>query len=1140
MPVTLYADDTSSRNPLPYRSADARNLRKLLPSELAIPATLYPLEELRGKWARLDTDAELQKEAQAARAQAAKYLKIPDEQWIVMIPDRSTAPRYGKGGSDALCPLSGVTGSFSRFSDERKLDLETSPFVLGSRFSDELIYERPEDVPDGHPQKHSDGYDEIPHWDGAMRRLAYAYCANMKEPVKYYPANIVWLVRLEKIINEAVPSLTRAYLATGDDRYASRLILILKRFAEIMPGLPLGEQNGIAKVSREQFLVLPRPKIFGPPPWHWASGYAHTRLATRRMTIPGEAAAAGRLARAFMAVEESPAWGLGDEAASGKDEIRKNLFGELALELQCGGLQMGNHAAGGPSEGLLALGIVLRDRYFFDCFNSFLEDWLYNQFYYDGISTEGSVMYSRMMQSIHPPWQNLRGVYEPDYLKKHPFLGVVGKTNERIRTLYGKHSEHGDGFDGVFGAIGAARSGRDASGNALREPSAVWPGFGVGMLRAGGVGRRCEVAMTFDRVTGHGHDDNLGLQLFYQGIPILNHLGYCVVDRSLSLDPDKNKNAQFFLDLKYPRKIIPREQLELRWKGGYHYELNTTPYTKNTVAVDETGHGWCVNPVRPNDSFGNLLFYKGACDPDGAAAIFQVMEADMQNMLPGHVRGLRAYRRSILTIARPDGRPYALDVFYVDGGRRHVLLWHSVGDKIDSTIPVEERTFKTFEDWLDESWMSIGVTEKRADWIPRERRAYGERQIDNVRVANNLPPYWRHTWRLDYASWAPKTDCDLKQQNRTWLAEMRPVFLRVHGLTMPQGASNFGLRATSHYPATIRELVEGVNMWGTVVFRDGLDYAGVVRAAPGNRELSSLFVHVLEPWSEGETNAVRSVGILKAKAGAPPVPSDAGAVEVIFSDGSRDVITVGGSSNVPMQFEKGVRVEGRFALLRYDTDGQVRAARLVGGKSLASDDRLLLKSPGNYTGTVVRLEGELAGRRDKASLVLAPDGRWPIGERLSGRHMHVAYRPNRVETYVLDRIGESPDGRLRAYLKDAPTFVDFWGEVYETGVSGGNAFFGTITTKGSYFQSPYLVGSRLAFPELGVEFTLGAGYFRGFQFCEYVVGEKVDLAEIGIRNGMRFAIFPDYRGARVLIASEAGMDRDKDGIQSEFGDTVPF
>ena len=136
-------------------------------------------------------------------------------------------------------------------------------------------------------------------------------------------------------------------------------------------------------------------------------------------------------------------------------------------------------------------------------------------------------------------------------------------------------------------------------------------------------------------------------------------------------------------------------------------------------------------------------------------------------------------------------------------------------------------------------------------------------------------------------------------------------------------------------------------------------------------------------------------------------------------------------------------------------------------------------------------------------------------------------RGRRVENYVVGTVTESPGNRLRVELQDAPTFVDFFGKVLELPHDNklarypqrSGSFTGSQTAKGLW--TPYLHGSRIAFPTLGLEFTLARTEPCVGKGQRYDLAEEVNLRRAGVEKETWFAVYPDWRGARVHVVLEA-------------------
>ena len=1113
----------------PYRSQTAERVAQVLPGAVRfdIPVTLYPRAELETRWARLADDELLQATARTACAKADRYLAIPSGAWQELIPDRSTAPQSnealpGSGGyiHEKKCLICGGVpgGQFEGY------DIVDSPFLLRTRCCGLVLHERAEDRTAEETARIC-GQERFAHLDGAERVLDYAESRVLETTdgsrVRYFPSNWVWHLRMKDIVGYwrggVLPELRDAYLATGEEKYAEVVIAILERFAEIMPHLPVAYHNGQDARSRDEMLAAAsRHEPFHSHGW---LGPCRLYAGNANFRPPWEAYGSSMLARAFLAVEHAQAWGAGAAAARRHAAVKRDLFGELSVTMSAyGAKQCVGNGIGLYAPGLLALGVVLQDHYFFDGFIGVLEEFLYNENYHDGITTEGSMNYAGMVGGMYQQFEDAGLKAHPDYMAANPFLCVAGRSQQRISTLLGIQSQHGDGPNSAFMA-------RLPSAAEPRQASDVFGGYGISILRGGGRGQRLEVIFSHDRIVGHAHDNPLGIQLFFRGVPLLAHMGDSRLSNFIDLRSERNPHAAAIKALPYPRPMVESDME----RQSFGMALAQSAFTKNTVLVDEYGHQergltpWRGGWGGAGFPYFNLRLFKGAADPDGPAALLQVAEATGENMLAYHYQGLDTYRRTLLVVSRPGGRPYAVDIFRVAGGNRQTLIYGSRGTEVDSTIPAAPTSYTRLQDWLAAAFPT------RIEWNPVVTDAVSDYTLlANIAPVRAVPASWQHTWRLDYAAWAPKTRLgeDGRLDAEQWRSKgLVPVYLRVHGVAPAVARQDWILRATSNLPASIDEWCGQTRQRGMVEFEDAVQYVGEVRTSP--YRLATTHVHLLEPWADGAEPAVRAVARLKPNEGS----FTAGAVglRVELTDDSCDLIAYLPPGAGQTVFEGGLSSDGRCALLRLDPDGGVTAARLIGGTRLCYGgvDVLTMAAPG-LNGQVVGVEGDLSGDRSVSALILTTAGPTPETDALSGQVLSVGLnRGRRVENYVVQAVTALDDGRLRVELQGAPTFVDYFGKVLQLPGDDtlarypqrAGSFVGTQNAKGLW--TPYLHGSRLAFPTLGLEFTLERTEPCVGKGQRFDLAEDVDLRRAGVKQETWFAVYPDWRGANARVVLEA-------------------
>lgn len=1035
--------------------------------DFTIPETLFPIPEKRS------FDPEIIKKAEP-------YLKRTPEQLAALVPQESPGPVlvetkiYMGSGLTGRCPFCGSPGQWFKYDPINDPDR-----IYCAKTGKDLM---------SFPIH---GEDTLVNYAGKKYKRKYHLTSAIKSghipgKLKAYPENYLARERISVLCGGTwrggiVSHLADAYYATGDEKYATRAIAILEAFAKVLPRYPWRGHFNIKAQPLSEFKEKIKKHDSGYHGWH---GPARLGAALTMFRTPIEAEYVNHLARSFMKLEPSKSWN------GRKEFIRKNLFREASLLFYAyGAKQCMYNAIGQYVPALNSLGIILKDRYLYGGFLKIVEDFLYNENFYDGISTEGSVSYASMVGGM---WGILRDsglAADKAYLKKNPFLKYAGKTKARMQLLRGGHSIHGDYHPAQYMITNPTPK--------EKIPGEEFGGYGLSILRAGSPDKRMELVYHHDHITGHGHDDMLGIQLYYRGIPMLEHFG----DTRGTVDlTNKIPHADKFKKLNYPAPIVTNDPRP----RGFNLQDMTNSLTKNMVIVDEywAENAWYASRrggqgTNRNAPYGNLIARTGRV-PEMA---LQYVDAEAEDMNSKSYQGLSLYRRAFAVVTRPDGTPYVVDFYAVSGGHRHLLLFHSRGKEVESTL-TRQTPYKHLDSIPDEDTTEVFKATAANIFQPGK-------VLNNVNLGGPVKDQWKHTWLFDYSAWASKTLPPPKDML------VAPHYFTIHGLL--NGGRAKAIRAEGHYPITIKEHFEGKDYSFRFQFENAVKYAGL--RAQSKSTLADCYIQCYTAHSDKESALIANVEKIPCDDRGNQFKS---AVQITFADGSRDIVIWQPDSVQTSWDAELFSSDARCALIRINNKGKVRYAAMSGGTILSWRNRTLINDgKGTLSGRLEQIRGDISGEPGMSALVLADGKDWQEGTVLKGQTVTVAYNNGwRKDAYTIDRI-EKKDGKTIIHLENAPFFIDVRGDVENIprGARGANQFNGTGTSKGGT-QTRYLIGSKIVFPELKKTYTVKA---INSQFAVstlwWTIAEPVNVIKEGIKPGMKFHVIPDWKNAIVELVT---------------------
>ena len=1014
------------------------------------------------------------------------------------------------------CPFCGKEHQNVEYRDSRMFTLDPeNPFHAWTTCCDTHLYEREQDFPAGYALRPNRTVAFARLDDTVKQVPATVYTDNRGAEWELYIGTAIAHMRWARTGDRAIEWL-ESFRETGNPLHVHKLAVLLDRVADAYYGMPPSYRNLVMKgrdggpLTRSEWEAMPRPVRSDP-------GLEKRFYWNRRLPLVN----CGWLylfkeylwVEPFARVRHHPSFKTYSEKTYGDPDaldrkVMKKLMREIAFMFESIVLK-GDYQDGHYTE-LVILGILLENRYLFDFAAAHQECVLYNHHYHDGMTAEGAPNYMNMLEPYYRHTADPGGWLEfaPDFLTENPFFSHARSQWQQLRTVRGQYLEFGDQIIFTYNPPDEFSRPEVVRGNEKR-PSMNWPGFGVGVLRVGGPGHRQEVSMTYDRQSLHGAADKLGIECWVDGVPVMREGGYAAKSRHVVIDKSRPE-FKALLAMPYPRPIIPLSPPGdgEGWLQPWAHGL----LAHNTASVNdrETAPGWEAEGI------GELVTFKGGEAPGEPGAAFQVLDcrdlysferfAKEKGMAP---LDIPEYRRALLAVEGPDGRPYVVDIFRIEGGDRHALYQSAWADRAAENLPPVVSRSANMAEYLEGAG-APPLPDLAGDMKKNLRRL---RQVEALDAPTQS---WDLTWRTDYAAYQP-CDANGNALPRVLADDIGFARLRLIGVRQP-GETTL-LNGKGPWVAWIDQpLPNGEKATGDVGFRDAWDYLIERRTkseAAGDEPLKSTFVHILEGHRDDETSMIINVSRLPF-ADAAAAPEGAVGIELTMAGGHTDTaVFQPGPGEV--RFANGLVTDARYALVRRDAGERVMEAHLVRGTRLAWG-AFLAESAGDLGGTIVDVVGDVTGARLESALVVRPDAEWPPADSLAGRTILVTLANHRTEAYTIEKIRAANDGLLRVDLANHPPFSAGWYQVRLLDPAKRNRLQSSRSiTQGIY--SPWWKGWKAWFPERGRTYTIdrtGGSEVANLR-AEVDFAGAIDLETDGIRPGDWFIVYAIEPGLAVTV-----------------------
>lgn len=477
------------------------------------------------------------------------------------------------------------------------------------------------------------------------------------------------------------------YHLTKDSRYAHKAAIILNRFAEVYPNIPVHSDDIMNKTGWKRFYI-------GPPPYPSNSGkWERWHIAE----LPTDCALAYDLIYNSEELDK-----LSEELGV---DVRKRIEDDFFRA----SVEFVKTYSDDPLPYRTILGMIIIGRAIeepnmvHEAVDSF-KRYLQKRFFYDGMLDLGSPSYHmQIIKGLERVPPAVEGYSDPpEYVspidgrtyKNLDLASEVEPLLKRVNSAVRKLLYPDGTFAPIHDAWPKSRYGMAPSEKPpdVARP-ALLPGYGHAVLARGRGFNRMQAHLHLCFLNGHGHADSLNLIIFAKGKELLPDYGYT-------------------------------HTVLRAWA--------TCTLGHNTLLIDEK----CQHLRNDKHSFGSLLLY------DVSEPEIQVVEGCGERSYNLIIKDLEMYRRKLVMVGVSEKDAYIVDIFRVKGGSLHDWVAHGSADE-DQDVACS-LNLKPRPGTLRGPDTKYSDTRKEQDIVLEDRDSdYG--LVDNLRSAVTSD-----TWTLDW------------------------------------------------------------------------------------------------------------------------------------------------------------------------------------------------------------------------------------------------------------------------------------------------------------------------------------------------------------------------------------------------------